>query len=442
MVEEKKKNDKGGRDDKKKKKLSHVARQTQTPFQGILILFTLILSIALQYPQPKLDLNYYSELATNYTSSSTTGTGTGTTTVISKSNHDQPLHGITVVITGPTSGLGKGLTKKLYSLGATIIGVGRSPTKLAKLSEELGEDVDGVDGGEKKKRLIPIVADFSNLDSVASAGNEIVKKFKKIDFLVNNAGIAQASTGAATPQGYDLIFGVNYLAPFLFTEKLLPALEKSSMVQSSRIIQVSSSMHLLTDGSSLIPRKPSSSSSLSAPPASEIDTFLHDIAAYGTSKLAQIYHARSLTRELTQKNKSSKIQIVSLCPSWVATHIVGSFMKNILQLFAFDADGYGIAPILFAMFHPHVGVNDNDFVGSCSIMCMTNNFIKWTTQSLSTYGMDTVRQTVMPVFGWVFLIFQKFFASVDFRESSTESHDIKIQDALYEWSKKEISPWI
>ena len=80
---------------------------------------------------------------------------------------------------------------------------------MAKLSKELGDDNNGFDGGggEKNKRLIPIVADFSNLDSVASAGNEIVKKFKKIDFLVNNAGIAQASAGAATPQGYDLIFG-------------------------------------------------------------------------------------------------------------------------------------------------------------------------------------------------------------------------------------------
>ena len=237
---------------------------------------------------------------------------------------------------------------------------------------------------------------------------------------------------------------MNYLAPFLFTEKLLPALEKSSMVQSSRIIQVSSSMHLSTNGSSLIPNNPSSSSSsLSAPPASELNTsIMHNIAAYGASKLAQIYHSRSLTRELKQKNKSSKIQIVSICPSWVATHIAGSFMKNILQLFAFDADGFGIAPILFAMFHPHVGVNDNDFVGSCTILCMTNNFMKWTTQSLSMYGTDIMRQTVIAASGWVLMIFQKFFASVGFRESSTESHDIEIQDALYEWSKKEISPWM
>lgn len=223
---------------------------------------------------------------------------------------------------------------------------------------------------------------------------------------------------------------------------LLPSLEKSTMSNSPRIIQISSTMHFVVDGTALIPNKSGNPPTASQPSSS----ILHGMAAYGQSKLAQIYHSRSLSRDLA--SKKSRIQVISLCPSWVATHIAGANMKNILQLFAYDADNFGISPFLFAMFHPLAGNQNNsgrklnDYVTSCSIFCNENILMKalcWITNVIDKSG--TLRQLLLSNIGCALLPLQKFFATVDFRESSSDSYDVTKQDALFQWTKETLSPW-
>jgi len=212
--------------------LKNIAR---SPLQKALLAITVVVSIILQYPQPQLDLSYYTSLASDYTGSTSNA-----------AEQNAPLDGLHIVITGATSGLGLSLTKKLYNLGGTIIAVGRSQSKLAKLVEDLNEN----NKYQKRKRIIPVLADFQDLDSVSLAANEIKSKFKKIDYLVNNAGMMYQTFGIerSTPQGYDEVFGVNYLSHFLLTDKLLPSLKRSKLVNGSRIIQIASSMHLMVNG--------------------------------------------------------------------------------------------------------------------------------------------------------------------------------------------------
>ena len=445
-----------------------ISRLSQSGLQKFFIILVAILSIALQYPQPKLDLDYYSELAANYTSTS--------------NENNDPLKGITVVVTGPTSGLGLGVTKTLYEMGATIIAVGRSPKKLSSLSEEVGE-------GDGEKRLIPIVADFQDLDSVTTAADEIESKFEKIDFLVNNIGISYSPGDMATPQGFNLVFGgmfflassfilqgliviflipneiiptmlyaiclyffslnenttVNYLSPFLFTERMLPILEKSTMKNNPRIIQIASTMHFTVDGSSLIP---SSSDSLdsSSPAASQLNSSkMHGMKSYSESKLAQIYHMRALSREL-QDNKSP-VKVISLCPSWVATKIVGE-MKDVVQLFAYDSNGYGFAPFLYAMFHPLAGIvgSDgdiiNDYVTSCSYFCncLPVKLLSGLLSKIDKSG--NIRHLLLVSMGIPAMILQKPFASVGFREPSYESFNVDHQNQLFQWTREALAPWI
>ena len=80
--------------------------------QKLLLIVTVAISFILQYPQPEVDNEYFSSLASAYTSSRT---------------GDPPLEGVNIVITGATSGIGLSLTKKMYSLGGNIIVLGRSP---------------------------------------------------------------------------------------------------------------------------------------------------------------------------------------------------------------------------------------------------------------------------------------------------------------------------
>jgi hypothetical protein len=159
----------------------------KSPIQVLLISITILLSVLLQYPSPHLDRPYYRALATNFTEAK---------------DGKPPLFGTAVVITGATSGLGLSLTKYLHGLGSTIIAVGRSPSKLEKLQKDLDKE-------SKKNRIVPVVADLSDLNSVSAAGKLIKSKFKKVDFLINNAGMVHSSEKEhqATAQGYDSVFG-------------------------------------------------------------------------------------------------------------------------------------------------------------------------------------------------------------------------------------------
>jgi len=245
----------------------------------------------------------------------------------------------------------------------------------------------------------------------------------------------------STPQGYDEVFGVNYLSHFLLTEKLLPSLKRSKLVNGSRIIQIASSMHLMVNGDDLVP---SMSSSSVAPYASQpSSSSLHSMRSYGNSKLAQIYHARSLTRELEadKDNKGAPVQVVSVCPSWVATPIKGASFKNVLDIFAFQSDGFGVAPILFAMFHRDVGAS-GDYVTSCSVL--DGKVLACTEVAASLVSIPFYREIFLSIASMVFLGLglQKIFANVGFRATSIDAYDVTKQDALYKWSKVAIEPWM
>ena len=310
--------------------------------------FVVLLAIFIQHPQPELS-GELPALAGQAVGASSFPTG-------------KPLDGINIAITGPTSGIGNGLARYLHGLGATIIAIGRSPSKLQALQTELDGDADN---GSKKRRVETFVADLTDLSSVARAAGEIASRFDSISYLINNAGLHYTNDlilgfrrKYATQQGYDVAFGVNYLSPFLLTEKLLPLLSKSDQ-DSPRIVQMSSSFHWLSDGSDLVVSS-GDNTTISPPRASDGDakSFFHRERSYANSKLAQIMHGRSLSRKL--KQDGSKVRVVSVCPGWVATNVAGSsgFRKMLLQTIAYPNDGFGLASTLYAMFLPDAGADE------------------------------------------------------------------------------------
>jgi NADPH:quinone reductase-like Zn-dependent oxidoreductase len=124
--------------------------------------------------------------------------------------HEQPLRGMYIAVTGATSGIGLGLTRKLSLLGATVVAIGRSPEKLKQLQEELLRM-----GSGSISNVETVLADFSDLDSVAQASQYMLEHYDHIDVLVNNAGIHTGFQGLvqtwASPQGYDLPFTGTWL---------------------------------------------------------------------------------------------------------------------------------------------------------------------------------------------------------------------------------------
>ena len=140
--------------------------------------------------------------------------------------------GQTIVITGATDGLGKGLATELAPGGSRLILHGRNEEKGQALLEELRPRATG----ELEWRR----ADLASLDEVRDLADELLDE-DRIDVLVNNAGIGTAGPGdgerAESADGYELRFAVNYLAPFLLTRRLLPLIRSSA---PSRVVNVSS----------------------------------------------------------------------------------------------------------------------------------------------------------------------------------------------------------
>ena len=134
----------------------------------------------------------------------------------------------TIVITGATDGLGKGLAADLAPTGSRLILHGRNEEKGEALLEELGPRAIG----ELEWRR----ADLSSLDDVRDLADSLLEE-ERIDVLVNNAGIGTAGPREESQDGYELTFQVDYLAPFLLTRRLLPLIKGSA---PSRIVNVSS----------------------------------------------------------------------------------------------------------------------------------------------------------------------------------------------------------
>jgi NAD(P)-dependent dehydrogenase (short-subunit alcohol dehydrogenase family) len=146
----------------------------------------------------------------------------------------------TVLVTGATDGLGKALAMELASRRASVLLHGRSESRLENVCREIRQ-ATGSD------RLRSYLADFSSLDEVRRLAHDVERDHDRLDLLINNAGIGFGKPGSSrevSADGYELRFAVNYLAPFLLTELLLPALRRSA---PARIVNVASAGQVPVD---------------------------------------------------------------------------------------------------------------------------------------------------------------------------------------------------
>ena len=236
-----------------------------------------------------------------------------------------PLKGQRAIITGSSGGLGKEIASELYSLGCDVILAARNRDKL----EEAALDIrTNRPESEQIASIIIIQLDTSDLDAVSDFATKFESDYSSLDWLVNNAGIHYASGAVnqtyTSKQGFDMAFATNYLGHFLLTELLTPLLDRTGEKRgvNTRIVNIASTYHAQSDGSMLRNKPPYAS-------RGDVNDFFHREAAYGNNKLAQILHAK----EVMRRRKHSHVEMVSVCPGWVATEIlpknlIGSFVKK------------------------------------------------------------------------------------------------------------------
>jgi NAD(P)-dependent dehydrogenase (short-subunit alcohol dehydrogenase family) len=226
------------------------------------------------------------------------------------------MSGRTVLITGPTSGIGRATAIALAAAGARLVLAVRDTDKGAALAEELG--------GKHVVRAL----DLSDLASVRRFAQGTPEP---IDTLVNNAGVA-SSTLQRTSDGFELQLGTNHLGHFLLTSLLLPQIK-------ARVVTVASQ----------------------AERASRLD--LEDLnwqcrefrggRAYADSKLANLLFTAELDRRL--RTAGSPVQAMAAHPGLVVTAIYDdpqrrrrSVWDRLLPLAGQQPD-QGALPVLLAI---------------------------------------------------------------------------------------------
>ena len=139
------------------------------------------------------------------------------------------MAGRTVLVTGPTSGLGRAATEALAALGARVVLVGRSPERLAALRDSLVRE-----HGEDRFPVVP--ADMGSLESVQAAANRVLATEPRLDVLIDNAG-AIFPERTVGPDGIEATLATLVVGPFALEAALLPLLARTP---GSRIVAVTS----------------------------------------------------------------------------------------------------------------------------------------------------------------------------------------------------------
>ncbi|HUQ78374.1 MAG TPA: SDR family NAD(P)-dependent oxidoreductase [Patescibacteria group bacterium] len=138
------------------------------------------------------------------------------------------LVGRTILITGPTSGLGRVTARALADLGARIVLVGRNPDKLHDVAVELTTRTG-------RDRFPTVTADLGSIASVRTAVAGILATERRLDVLIDNAG-AMFPARTAGPDGMEATFGLMVGGPFALVAGLVPLLRASR----GRVIAVTS----------------------------------------------------------------------------------------------------------------------------------------------------------------------------------------------------------
>jgi NAD(P)-dependent dehydrogenase (short-subunit alcohol dehydrogenase family) len=148
--------------------------------------------------------------------------------------HD--LHGRDAIVTGGASGIGVETVRALAAAGARVV--------LATRDRAKGEAVAAT------LRKVPAGAaiefrelDLASLESVRAFVAGYLKLGRKLDLLINNAGI-MATPLAYTADGFESQFATNHLGHFALATGLIPALKAAG---KARIVALTSIGHRRSD---------------------------------------------------------------------------------------------------------------------------------------------------------------------------------------------------
>lgn len=133
----------------------------------------------------------------------------------------------TVMITGATAGFGAAAVRRFANAGWRVVATGRRADRLQKLIDEFG-----------KEKVFTASFDMRKADAIEAALAALPESFRKIDLLINNAGLALGTAPAqkASLEQWNQMIETNVTGLVTITHRLLPTL----IAQKGAIINISS----------------------------------------------------------------------------------------------------------------------------------------------------------------------------------------------------------
>lgn len=200
------------------------------------------------------------------------------------------ISGKTVLITGATDGIGKATALALAKRGAKLVLISRDSERGELVVQELKRR-------SHNNRIEMLMCDLAKLSSVADCAREYMRRYDALHVLIHVAGVLTAE--CKEHEGVERTMAINYLAPVLLTELLLPLMQRSA---PARFIAVASSMHKygIIDLDDLVGQRS-----------------YDGMQAYSNSKLALMLYALHLSRILSP----NEISVTTVHPGWIRTKL-------------------------------------------------------------------------------------------------------------------------
>jgi NAD(P)-dependent dehydrogenase (short-subunit alcohol dehydrogenase family) len=139
------------------------------------------------------------------------------------------LSGKLAAVTGGYSGVGIETTRALVDAGATVVVPARRP-------DYAREQLAGIDNVEVDDLQL------DDLDSVRAFAERFLDSGRKIDLLINNAGVMASPLFRVGP-GWEGQFATNHLGHYVLTNLLWPAIARDG---GGRVIELTSAAHRIS----------------------------------------------------------------------------------------------------------------------------------------------------------------------------------------------------
>jgi NAD(P)-dependent dehydrogenase (short-subunit alcohol dehydrogenase family) len=125
------------------------------------------------------------------------------------------------IVTGATGGIGFCCATKLAEAGMAVLATGRNESRLAEVAAAIGDS----------DRVLTVADDLTSSDAPRRITDCAVRRWGRVDFLVNNAGVGNPKPLHKTDDAaLDYFLDVMLRAPFRLARKVLPHMRPGSAI--------------------------------------------------------------------------------------------------------------------------------------------------------------------------------------------------------------------